>query len=243
MDPATILVTGGGRGIGAAIVRRLAGDGFRVAFTHRDAHAGARELEAACAGAAKGFVLDLRDRLRPAALVEEVESALGPIRGLVNNAGIRKDALLAMTPDGDWDDVLDVNLGGAFRCCRAVLPRMIAARRGGSIVNVASLTALHGVSGQTAYGAAKAGLIGMTRSLAREVGRREIRVNAVVPGFVATEMVSALAPEVVSALRATECLPRGTSPDDVAGVVAWLLSDRAAAVTGQVVVVDAGSSA
>lgn len=243
MDPSTVLVTGGSRGIGAAIVRRLTGDGLRVGFTYRGSEEQARALEAECAGAAKGFVLELRDRARPAALVDEVESSLGPIRGLVNNAGIRKDGLLAMTADADWDEVLDVNLGGAFRCCRAVLPRMIAARSGGSIVNVASLTALHGVSGQTAYGAAKAGLIGLTRSLAREVGRREIRVNAVIPGFVSTDMVATLPPEAVKTLRAAECLPRGTRADDVAGVVAWLLSDRAAAVTGQIVVVDAGSSA
>ncbi|HVT61540.1 MAG TPA: SDR family oxidoreductase [Thermoanaerobaculia bacterium] len=242
----TVLVTGGSRGIGRAVVEALAaaaGDsGQRVAFTWRAEEEAARAVEEAAGGSARAFHLDLRDRGRPDDLVAEVEAALGPVEGLVNNAGVRSEALLALTSDEDWEMVLDVNLGGLFRCCRAVLRGMMVRRRG-AIVNVASLSALHGVPGQAAYAAAKAGVLGLTRSLAREVGRRGIRVNAVVPGFVATEMTARLPIEAVRELRAGECLPAGTSVAAVADAVVFLLSDRASAITGQALVVDAGASA
>lgn len=242
MAESSILVTGGSRGIGRALVEALVSDGRRVAFTWREREDAALEIERAAGGLARSFRFDAADREAASPLVDAVEAALGPIVGLVNNVGIRRDALLAATPDADWDAVLDANLGAAFRLCRAALPRMISRRRG-SIVNVSSLTALRGVAGQTAYGAAKAGLIGMTKSLAREVGRRGIRVNAVIPGLVMTDMVVGAPPEVLARLREAECLPSGTTPRDVARVIAFLLSDAAAAVTGQSVVVDAGSSA
>ena len=238
---AVALVTGGGRGIGRAIVEALLADGWRVALTWRAEEAAARAVEAAAGGRARAFPLDLADRRRPEALVDEVEAALGPLAGLVNNAGLLRESLLALTSDADWEAVLDANLGGAFRCCRAALRGMVARRRG-AIVNVASLSALRGVAGQAAYAAAKAGLLGMTRSLAREVGRRGIRVNAVVPGFVATAMTADVPAEKARALRAMECLPRGVEAADVAAAVAFLLSDRAAAITGQALVVDAGAS-
>jgi 3-oxoacyl-[acyl-carrier protein] reductase len=237
-----ILVTGGSRGIGRAVVETLTAEAAHaVAFTwHRD-EAAARAVETASGGRARAFHLDLADRARPDELVEEVEAAVGPLDGLVNNAGLRREALLALTSDAEWDAVVDVNLGGVFRCCRAVLKGMVVRRRG-AIVNVASLSALRGVAGQAAYAAAKAGLLGMTRSLAREVGRRGIRVNAVVPGFVATAMTADVPAEKAQALRAMECLPQGVEPADVAAAVAFLLSDRAAAITGQALVVDAGAS-
>jgi 3-oxoacyl-[acyl-carrier protein] reductase len=237
-----VLVTGGSRGIGRAVVRALVAEGRRVAFTFRDGEEAARALESESAGLARAWRFDLRDRARPGAIVPEIEAALGAIDGLVNNAAIRRDALLAATNDADWDDVVDANLGGAFRCCRAVLPGMITRRRG-SIVNVSSLTAMRGVAGQASYGAAKAGLIGMTKSLARELGRRNIRVNAVVPGLVMTEMVADTPPDRLKALRAIEALPSGTQPEDVAAMIVFLLSDRARATTGQALLVDAGSTA
>ena len=242
MSGGTVLVTGGSRGIGRAIVEALVAEGRKVAFTYREGHPAAHALETATGGAAKAWPFDLRDRARPGALIPEIERSLGPVDGLVNNAAIRRDALLASTPDADWDDVLDANLGGAFRCCRAVLPGMIA-RRSGSIVNVSSLTAMRGLPGQASYGASKAGLIGMTKSLAREVGRRHVRVNAVVPGLVMTEMVADAPPDRIAELRATEALPSGTRPEDVAALVVFLLSDRARAITGQAILVDAGSTA
>ena len=236
------LVTGGSRGIGRAIVRALAADGWTVAFTWREREDEARRLAVELGDAARPFRLDLLDRARPGSLVVEVEERVGPIAGLVNNAGVRRDALLAALPDDAWDELLDANLGGVFRCCRAAVPRMLR-RRSGSIVNVSSLTAVHGVAGQAAYGAAKAGILGLTRCLAREVGSRGIRVNAVIPGFVPTEMVADAPPERVDALRAAEVLPGGVTTVSVANAVAFLLSDRAASITGQTLVIDAGTSA
>jgi 3-oxoacyl-[acyl-carrier protein] reductase len=248
----TVLVTGGSRGIGRAVVEALTaaaraqagGDGGgeweAVAFTYRADAAAARALQTATG--ARAFPLDLADRSRPDDLLAEVEAVLPPVGGLVNNAGLLRESLLALTSDADWDAVVDGNLGGLFRCCRAVLRGMMTRRRG-AIVNVASLSALHGVAGQTAYAASKAGVLGLTRSLAREAGKRNVRVNAVVPGFVATDMTAALPAEAIQALRAGECLPAGASAAAVADAVVFLLSARAAAITGQALVVDAGASA
>ena len=237
----TALVTGGSRGIGRAIVLALAADGWTVAFSWRSEEARAREVEAA-SPAARAFHFDARDRPRAAALVAEVESSLGPIAALVNNAGIQRDALLALTSDEQWDETIDVNLGSVFRCCRAVLPGMIT-RRAGAIVNVASLSAIRGRPGQAAYAASKAAVVGLTRALSREVGKRGVRVNAVLPGFVATEMTGSLPPGVVSELRAMESLKAGTGVQAVADAIAFLVSERAASVTGQALVVDSGASA
>ncbi len=236
------LVTGGSRGIGRAIVRALAGEGWTVAFTWREREDEARSLAWELGDAVRPFRFELLDRARPGGLVAEVEEQVGAIAGLVNNAGVRRDALLAALPDGAWDEMLDANLGGVFRCCRAAIPLMLR-RRAGSIVNVSSLTAVHGLAGQTAYGAAKAGILGLTRCLAREVGSRGIRVNAVIPGFVPTDMVADVAPEKVKALRAAEVLPGGVTAASVADAVAFLLSNRAASITGQTLVIDAGMMA
>jgi 3-oxoacyl-[acyl-carrier protein] reductase len=243
----TILITGGSRGIGRAVVEALLADRSadaerRVAFTFRSEEAAARQIEEASEGRARAFRLDLSDRDRPDDLMAEVEEALGPVAALVNNAGIRRESLLALTSDEDWDAVVDTNLGGLFRCCRAVLRGMMVRRRG-AIVNVASLSALHGVAGQASYAASKAGILGLTRSLAREVGKRGVRVNAVIPGFVPTDLTAGLPEAAIANLRAGECLPGGVKVESVAETVLFLLSDRAASITGQSIVVDAGASA
>ncbi len=237
-----VLVTGGSRGIGRAVVESLVRRGVAVAFTYRSDELAARELEAASGGRARAFSFSLADRARPATLIADVEAALGPLFGLVNNAGVRKDASLAFSSDADIDLVIDADLGGTLRLTRAAITGMVV-RRAGSIVNVSSLSALHGVAGQSVYAAAKAGVIGFTRALARELGKRGVRVNAVAPGFVPTDFTLPLPEAAVKALRASECLPSGVSAAQVAGAIEWLLLPESGAVTGQVVTVDAGSSA
>lgn len=241
MPAGTLLVTGGSRGIGRAVVETLVADGRPVAFTFRSGEDAAREIESASEGLARAHPFDLREGDADA-LVAAVEEAQGPVVGLVNNAGVRSQGLLAMTPTRDWEAVIDINLGGTFRCCRAVLRGMMT-RRHGAIVNVASLGAIRGVAGLSVYGASKAGVLGMTRSLAREVGRRGIRVNAVVPGFVATDMTAGVSEQEERGLRAAECLPEGVDAGSVAETVAFLLSPKARSITGQAIVVDAGVSA
>lgn len=242
MGADAVLVTGGARGIGRAIVERLAGDGWTVAFTWRRDEAAARDVEAATEGRARAYHLDLSDPKRPSDLVREVEGAHGPLLALVNNAGTLRERLLAMTTDDEWQAVLDVNLGGVFRVCRVTVPGMMA-RRAGAIVNVASLSALRALPGQAAYAASKAGIVGLTRALAREAGRRGVRANAVLPGFVETDLTASLPAERRQLLRESECLTAGVRAMDVADAVAFLLSPRAAAITGASLIVDAGASA
>ena len=240
-----ILVTGGSRGLGRAIVQRLVRDGERVAFTYRSGEEEARDLVAELQeeipeAAVSAHAFDLGDSGGAKALVQALEQE-GPVVGLVNNAGAQTSSLVAMISDADWERTLDVNLGGPFRCCRAVLPLMVR-RRSGSIVNMASLGAERGVAGQGAYAASKAGLLALTRVMAREMGRRGIRVNAVVPGYVETDMTADLPESAKKGLRAAECLPTGVSADQVASAVAFLLSDAAGGITGESLHVDAGAS-
>lgn len=242
MPARTILLIGGTRGIGRAVTRELVEHGDSVAFTYRSDEQAAQQIERDSNGMARAWHLDHGVPGAAAEVVRAVEDAQGAIFGLVNCAGVLRESLLALTSDEDWASVIDTNLGGAFRVCRAVLRGMISNREG-SIVNVSSLSAIHGVPGQAAYAASKSGLIGMTRSLAREMGRKNIRVNAVAPGFVATAMTRDLPESKIAALRANECLPSGVTPEHVAGTIRFLLSPAAAGITGQCIAIDAGASA
>ena len=232
------LVTGSTRGIGRAIAQALHAAGAAVAVHGRDA-ARAREVAAALGAGTVGVAAELTDAAQVAAAVTGVEKALGPVDILVNNAGLTRDNLLLRLSEADWDAVLDANLKGAFLCTRAVLRGMMK-RGGGRIVNLTSVVGLTGNKGQANYAASKAGLIGFTKSVAREYASRQVLVNAVAPGYIATDMTDALPEAARAALLEQIALGRLGRPEDVAGAVLWLASDLAAYVTGQVLVVDGG---
>ena len=234
----TALVTGSTRGIGRAIAEALAGAGARVAVVGRD-QAKAAEAAAAIGGGAQGFAADVGDPASITALVENVEKAFGQIDILVNNAGLTRDNILFRIKDDDWDTVLDANLRGAFLAIRATSRGMIK-RRWGRIINIASIVGITGNKGQANYAASKAGLIGLTKSVAKELGSRNVLVNAVAPGFIETDMTAAMTPEARAALSGQIPLERLGSPRDIAGVVTFLASEYAAYITGQTLVVDGG---
>jgi 3-oxoacyl-[acyl-carrier protein] reductase len=231
------LVTGGSRGIGAAICRELGRAGARVAVGYRSGKEGAEEV----AGEVGGFAFqgNVADAGEAQALVEQVESELGDIDVLVNNAGVTRDTLIARMSDEDWEVVLEANLRGAFNMCRAVSRKMLR-RRSGAIVNMSSVVGIHGNPGQANYVASKAGIIGLTKALARELGSRGVRVNAVAPGYIDTALTQVLPAAARDAILANTPLARLGQPEDVAGAVRFLCSDDASFVTGEVVLVDGG---
>ncbi|HVZ77987.1 MAG TPA: 3-oxoacyl-[acyl-carrier-protein] reductase [Gemmatimonadaceae bacterium] len=232
------LVTGSTRGIGRAIAETLAGAGARVAIVGRD-QARAQEVAQAISPEARGFGCDVADIASVTALVEAVEKEFGALDILVNNAGLTRDNVLFRLKDDDWDAVLDANLRGAFVAIRAAARGMMK-RRWGRIINIASVVGLVGNKGQANYAASKAGLIGLTKSVAKELASRNILANVVAPGFIETDMTAAMTPEARAALSQQIPLERLGTPADIAGVVAFLASDHAAYVTGQVFVVDGG---
>jgi len=233
----TALVTGSTRGIGRAIAEGLVAYGARVAVVGRDLATAEKVAEEI--GEARGFACDVSDPASVTMLVQSVEDAFGQLDILVNNAGITKDNLMARMKDEDWDAVMATNLRSAFVATRAAQRGMMK-RRWGRIINITSVVGLVGNKGQANYAASKAGLIGLTKSAAKELSSRNILVNAVAPGYIQTDMTAQLNEEARTALSSQIPLGRLGEPKDIAGAVAFLASDLAAYITGQVLVVDGG---
>jgi 3-oxoacyl-[acyl-carrier protein] reductase len=233
LEGRTALVTGGSRGIGRAIATELANAGAEVVIGYRSGADEAKEAASEVGG--KAVQADVSNADDAKRLVEEA----GDVDILVNNAGVTRDGLLARMSDEDWDVVIDTNLRGTFNTCRAVIRGMMK-RRAGAIVNVSSVVGLHGNPGQANYSASKAGIIGFTKALARELGSRGVRANVVAPGYISTRLTNELPEELKGAMLANTPLGRFGEPEDVAGVVRFLVSDEAAFVTGEVLLVDGG---
>jgi 3-oxoacyl-[acyl-carrier protein] reductase len=237
------IVTGASRGIGRAIAQVLAAEGAKVVVNyHSSAEAAAavvQEIEAG-GGQAAAFQGDVGNFEDAQSLVKMTLDTYGQVDVLVNNAGTTRDMLLVMMKEDDWDTVINTNLKSMFNCCKAVLRPMIRKKQGGRIINISSIVGLAGQGGQTNYAASKAGIIGFTKSLAKEVGSRDITVNAIAPGFFPTALTDVLADDMVQ--KALELIPLGRlgELEEVAHLAAFLASDKAAYITGEVIRVDGG---
>jgi 3-oxoacyl-[acyl-carrier protein] reductase len=233
LEGKTALVTGGSRGIGRAIALELARAGASVVLGY---HSGRDEAEAVAAEiGGRAVQADVSDPAEAKRLVEEA----GELDVLVNNAGLTRDGLIVRMSDEDWRVVLDTNLGGVFHTCRAAARGMMK-RRAGAIVNVSSIVGVHGNPGQTNYSASKAGIIGFTKALARELGERGVRANVVAPGYVRTRLTDVLGEDLTGQMLANTPLGRLGEPEDVASAVRFLSSDEASYITGEVLLVDGG---
>src|SRR4030081_2273651 len=236
------IVTGAGRGIGHAIAIRLASEGARVACVSRteaNAKRTAAEINAACAESAKAYAVDVADHAAVQKVGAQILEDFGKIDILVNNAGVTRDGLAMRMSIEDWDTVINTNLRGAFNFTQSILRAMIK-QRSGRIINITSVIGLIGNAGQTNYAASKAGLIGFTKSLARELASRNITVNAIAPGFISTDMTDTLSDEIKQTIQSQIPLGKTGTPEDVASAVAFLASAEANYITGQVVCVDGG---
>jgi 3-oxoacyl-[acyl-carrier protein] reductase len=233
LEGKTALVTGASKGIGRAIAAELAAGGASVVVGYRSGKEEAEALAEELGG--RALQADVSDGGQAKRLVEEA----GDLDILVNNAGLTRDGLLARMSDDDWRTVIDTNLASVFYTCRAVVRPMMK-KRAGAIVNVSSIVGVHGNWGQTNYAASKAGIIGFTKSLARELGSRNIRANVVAPGYVKTQLTDVLPEEATGAMLENTPLGRLGDPEDVAGAVRFLCSDAASFITGEVLLVDGG---
>lgn len=236
------LVTGATRGIGRAIATHFAQEGATVAFTYRSSSAMADSLVAeieAAGGTAKAYQADAADMAATQAVIDDILQTFGRLDTIVNNAGITQDNLLLRMNEAQWAQVLDTNLNSVFFTTKAALRSMLK-QRSGSFINISSVVGLQGNAGQANYAASKAGMIGFTKSVAREVGSRGIRANVVAPGFIATEMTEALPEKELATWIEGIPLKRAGTPEDVAHLCVFLASDRAAYITGQVFNVDGG---
>ena len=232
------VVTGSTRGIGRAIAESLAGAGARVAVVGRD-EARAKEAAAAISPEARGFACEVGDIASVTAMIEAVEKEFGGIDILVNNAGLTRDNILFRLKDEDWDAVMNANLRGAFATIRAASRGMMK-KRWGRIINIASVVGLVGNKGQSNYAASKAGLIGLTKSVAKELASRNILANVVAPGFIETDMTAAMTDDAKKTLFTQIPLERLGKPSDIASLVTFLASEQSSYITGQVFVVDGG---
>lgn len=239
----TVLVTGGSRGIGRAIVEEFSTEGYAVAFTYSNNRDAAWELVECLTSrgrTVRAYQADVRDFARAAEVVEQTRTELGPVDVLVNNAGIKRDGAFTMLDEASWREVIDTNLGGTFNYTRAQMREFI--RRGGCVINITSVSGQIGMPGQTAYSASKAGIIGLTKSLAKEVARFGVRVNAIAPGFIETDMTSSIDESVRKKLYAQIPMGKPGSARDVARIALFLAGDSAGYATGQVWNVDGGLS-
>jgi 3-oxoacyl-[acyl-carrier protein] reductase len=241
-DPNVAVVTGGTRGIGLAIAHRLAADGFDLMISYRGDEEKANEAAKSLADSGRTvdiFASDVSNADQAGALIERTMDKFGRIDALINNAGITRDTLMMRMSEDDWDAVIHTNLKGAFLTSKAAMRPMLR-QRSGRIVNITSVVGLVGNPGQANYASAKAGLIGLTKSMAKEVGSRGITVNAVAPGFIETRLTDVLPEDLKEMLLKQTPLGRFGSPDDVAGAVSFQVSDSAAFITGHVLTVDGG---
>ncbi len=242
LEGKTAIVTGGSKGIGKGIAALFAENGANVAFTYLSSEAQALEIEAelkAKGVSAKAYRSDASDFQAAEQLIKDVASDFGSIDVLVNNAGITKDNLLMRMTEQDYDDVMRINLKSVFNLTKAI-QRSFLKQRSGSIINMTSVVGVKGNAGQSNYAASKAGMIGFTKSIALELGSRNIRCNAIAPGFIETEMTGKLDPDTVQSWRDAIPLKRGGSPEDVANACLFLASDLSTYITGQVLSVDGG---